>query len=123
MDKLSVRDTLKMVKKMKKFTKDVIEIILQIPEGHVATYGQIAKLAGNKRASRQVARILHSMSSKYQLPWQRIINAKGKITIKQKEEQKRLLEKEGVKVGDNFFIDLPTYQWKSDDEYSDWMEG
>jgi|SRR5690625_2012193 len=109
---------------MKKFTKEVIEIILQIPEGHVATYGQIAKLAGNQRASRQVVRILHSMSRKYQLPWHRIINAKGKITIKHKKEQKRLLEKEGVKVGDNFFIDLQIYQWRSDDdEYSNWMEG
>ena len=108
---------------MNQFTKNVIDIILQIPKGNVATYGQIAKLAGNKRAARQVARILHSMSAKYQLPWHRVINTKGKITIKHKEEQKKLLKDEGINVNDQFCIELSTYQWMIDDDYSDWMEG
>src|SRR5690625_1632193 len=108
---------------MNKFTIKVIEHIRQIPRGKVATYGQIATLAGNKRAARQVARILHSMSHKYSLPWHRVINAQGKIVITHKEEQKRLLENEGVNVGTQYSIDLSTYQWVVDDDYSKWLEG
>ncbi len=65
------------------------------------TYGQIAKEAGNPRAARQVARILHSMSQKHNLPWHRVVNAKGEIVIKNEEgvwTQRTLLEKEGISV-------------------------
>ena len=108
---------------MKKFTLKVIENIRKIPVGNVATYGQIAHLSGNKRAARQVARILHSMSHKYKLPWHRVLNAKGKIVVKHKEEQKQLLENEGVYVDSHFFVNLSTYQWIVEDDYSDWMQG
>src|SRR5699024_12383361 len=73
----------------------LIAIIKNIPEGRVMTYGQIARLAGTPRGARQVARILHSMSRKHHLPWHRVINVQGKLTIKDEAlylEQKMSLE-------------------------------
>ncbi|MCG5102295.1 MGMT family protein [Oceanobacillus alkalisoli] len=95
------------------FTEKVIQIIKDIPEGKVMTYGQIAKLAGNPRAARQVARILHTMSRKYHLPWHRVINAKGQIAMKEEEkfnEQRLSLEAEGVEVDDKGRVDLKKYR-------------
>jgi methylated-DNA-protein-cysteine methyltransferase related protein len=67
------------------FTERAVEIIKNIPEGKVMTYGQIAKLAGSSRGARQVVRILHSMSRKFNLPWHRVINSKGEIGFKDEE--------------------------------------
>jgi methylated-DNA-protein-cysteine methyltransferase related protein len=99
------------------FTKDIIIIIKNIPEGKVLTYGLIAELAGSPRAARQVARTLHTLSEKYELPWHRVINSKGiisLISIEGKEHQKWLLEQEGVKVSDRYEVDLNKYLWKMD---------
>ncbi len=77
------------------------------------TYGQVASLAGNPRAARQVVRILHSMSRKHRLPWHRVINAKGNVAIKKEEsynEQIMNLEMEGVVVDQNGNVDLKKYQ-------------
>lgn len=96
------------------FTAKVIDIIKLIPEGKVMTYGQIAALAGSPRGARQVVRILHSMSSKYQLPWHRVINSLGEISIKDDELsalQKAFLEGEGIEVKEDNRIDLETYQF------------
>lgn len=78
------------------------------------TYGQVAKEAGNPRAARQVVRVLHSMSRKYQLPWHRVINAKGELAIPDEEtnwEHRERLEAEGVQVTANGKVDLKKYQW------------
>ena len=86
--------------KITEFTKLVIAQIKAIPEGKVVTYGFIASLAGNHRAARQVARILHSCSEKEALPWHRVVNREGRISLKPfqgYEIQKQLLEQEGVK--------------------------
>jgi len=84
------------------FTEKVIKVIQKIPRGRVATYQQVAGLAGKLHASRGVAWILNSSSKKYKLPWQRVINSKGRISFKPGTHhfmmQKRLLTKEGVKV-------------------------
>lgn len=82
------------------FTEAVIKIIKSIPRGEVLSYGEIAVLAGNPRGARQVSRILHSCSSKEKLPWHRVINSKGCISLKGDgfEIQKQLLEKEGFKI-------------------------
>lgn len=53
---------------MKAFTMKAIQVIQNIPSGKVMTYGQIAAQAGSPRGARQVARLLHSMSAKYELP-------------------------------------------------------
>lgn len=106
---------------MTAFTQRVIAIIQSIPEGKVMTYGQIAALAGSPRAARQVVRVLHSLSRKHQLPWHRVINAKGEIAL-QDEEAKSIqifsLESEGVEIYNNC-IDLEIYQYVPSNQSED----
>ncbi|ANS77313.1 DNA methyltransferase [Paenibacillus yonginensis] len=95
------------------FTQQVISIIKQIPEGRVMTYGQIAALAGSPRAARQVVRILHSSSRKHQLPWHRVVNAKGEIGLQDEESrfmQRMMLEQEGVEFGLGERINLEIFR-------------
>jgi methylated-DNA-protein-cysteine methyltransferase related protein len=98
---------------MNSFTNKAMEVIKNIPEGKVMTYGQIATIAGSPRAARQVVRLLHSMSKKHGLPWHRVINSKGEISIQDDQyfqEQVFSLQHEGVEVHNNRFIDLKKYQ-------------
>ncbi|ASK64309.1 DNA methyltransferase [Virgibacillus phasianinus] len=98
---------------MKPFTEKVITILKQIPKGTVMTYGQVARVAGSPRGARQVARILHSMSRKYGIPWHRVVNIHGQIALNSDEgvwTQKNLLESEGIGVGQDGRIDLKKYQ-------------
>jgi methylated-DNA-protein-cysteine methyltransferase-like protein len=94
------------------FYRKVIGVIKNIPKGKVATYGLVATIAGNPRAARQVAYILHSSSIKYNLPWHRVVNNKGKISLKPLqggELQKKLLKKEGIVFDKNNHIDLKKF--------------
>jgi methylated-DNA-protein-cysteine methyltransferase-like protein len=96
------------------FTTSVKKLISRIPEGSITTYGIIAACAGNPRAARQVARILHTSSQKEALPWHRVVNRKGQISLKRLngyEIQKQLLENEGVVFGKNDTIDLDIFLW------------
>ncbi len=95
---------------MTDFTKEVIRIVQSIPAGKVMTYGQIAVLAGNPWGARQVVRVLNSSSSAYDLPWHRVVNAHGGISLGGTGgwEQTRRLMEEDVPVVEGF-IDLKTY--------------
>ncbi|MCL6458970.1 MAG: MGMT family protein [Gorillibacterium sp.] len=102
---------------MQPFTENVIRIIHAIPKGRVMTYGQVASLAGSPRAARQVVRILHSMSQKHKLPWHRVVNAAGVVTIRDqegREMQRIFLEEEGIEFYPNSSIDLKVYQFHPD---------
>jgi methylated-DNA-protein-cysteine methyltransferase-like protein len=97
------------------FTCEVKAAIRRIPRGRVATYGQIAALAGRERAARGVAWILHSSSEAAGLPWHRVISGRGAISLPRSrgfEEQKRKLAGEGVAVGRGGRIDLKRFQWE-----------
>ncbi len=97
------------------FTREVKRVLRSIPPGRVATYGQVAALAGRAGAARGVAWILHSSSEAAGLPWQRVIGAAGRISLppgRGFREQKRLLEAEGVAVGRGGRIDLGRYRWE-----------
>jgi len=97
------------------FSKHVIEIIKKIPAGKVATYGQIATLAGNNKAARQISRLLHSSSGKYKLPWHRVINSQGRISLRIGdgfEMQRAMLENEGIQVIKDK-INLKKFQWEN----------
>lgn len=99
---------------MQPFTEKAIRIIKEIPAGRVMTYGQVAACAGSPRGGRQVARLLHSMSSKYELPWHRVVNAQGQIMIQDPEArfaQQTFLQKEGVEVSANGKIDLSRFSY------------
>jgi methylated-DNA-protein-cysteine methyltransferase-like protein len=97
------------------FTAEVKRAIRSIPRGRVATYGQIAALAGRERGARGVAWILHSSSEKAGLPWHRVIGASGRISLPRGRgfaQQKRRLAAEGVAVGPGGRIDLKRYRWE-----------
>ncbi|MFV8257198.1 MGMT family protein [Bdellovibrio bacteriovorus] len=98
------------------FSERVLKLIKMIPEGKVATYGQIAALAGKPQGSRGVAWLLHSCSESHKLPWQRVLNSKGKISFppgtKSYRQQKKLLTSEGVRFGAGDAIDMSVFQWK-----------
>jgi methylated-DNA-protein-cysteine methyltransferase-like protein len=92
----------------------VKEVIKKVPKGKVATYGQIAALAGSPRAARQVVRILHSSSGKDKLPWHRIVNRQGRIALKPGhgyEIQRELLRQDGVEFDKDDRIDFDRYLW------------
>ncbi len=99
------------------FHQAVVRIIKKIPPGNVVTYGQIAALAGSPRAARQVVRTLHTSSDKEKLPWHRVINSKGKISLKPNsgyEIQKAMLVDEGINFSLDDTIDLKLFLWKPD---------
>jgi methylated-DNA-protein-cysteine methyltransferase related protein len=96
----------------KTFSEKIRSLINAIPPGKVATYGQIAAYAGNPWAARHVARVLHSSSRKYNLPWHRVINGRGKISLPHGngyEIQKELLVNEGIIFNKNETIDLDLF--------------
>lgn len=97
------------------FSEKIVLIIKNIPKGKVLSYGSIAALAGSPRAARQVTRILHSSSKKHNLPWHRVVNSKGGISLKHPEDyalQRELLEADGVEFSLNDRIDFKEYFWK-----------
>ena len=96
------------------FKQKVIDLIRQIPAGKVASYGQIALYAGLPRAAREVGGILKQ--TKEDLPWWRVVNNAGRISIEGNWEadkglQKTLLSAEGLAIGDNFTFDIEKYRW------------
>jgi len=96
------------------FTLKVKALIKQIPEGKVCTYGFIAGLAGNPGGARQVARILHSCSEKDGLPWHRVVNCYGKISLRPHagyEIQREFLEAEGIVFDLNGAICFDSFLW------------
>lgn len=104
------------VAQISEFTKKVMQEIKKIPEGKVATYKQIAELAGKPQGSRGVAWVLHSCSTLYKLPWHRVLNSQGKISFDRTShnfrQQKKRLEKEGVIFTLEGQLSLKTFQWK-----------
>lgn len=90
------------------FKDRVLKEVRKIPKGRVASYGQIALFAGKPRGAREVGWILNRWGDEGNTPWWRIINTKGYISIKHNEisalEQKRLLEEDGIKVGEDFSV-------------------
>ena len=97
------------------FHQRVIAVVKRIPRGRVAGYGQVAGLAGNNRAARQVVWTLHSSAEKEGLPWHRVVNSRGRISLLPGagyELQRRRLEAEGIVVTPDGGIDLDRYGWK-----------
>ena len=96
------------------FSERVKQLLKRIPYGKVSTYGQIAAYAGNPRAARQVAWLLHSSSRKDNLPWHRVINSKGRISLPLHRGygiQKNLLEQEGIIFEEDDSINLDIFLW------------
>lgn len=101
--------------KVSKAYARIYSVVKRIPRGRVATYGQIAALAGMPGAPRQVGYALNSIPDGVRLPWQRVINAQGTISRRADPEdearQRTLLEAEGVRF-DKGRVDLERYLWR-----------
>ena len=96
---------------------DIYEVVKQIPYGRVATYAQIAELAGDRKMARAVGNALHKNPDPDHIPCFRVVNAKGELADQfafgGAEAQAKLLEAEGVEVV-NGKTDLNRYQWRTD---------
>ncbi|WP_300667906.1 MGMT family protein [Desulfoluna sp.] len=99
------------------FTCRVIELIRAIPLGRVCTYGLLAAAAGNPGGARQVSRILHSCSEKEGLPWHRVVNRNGRISLtgSAHDLQKGLLMAEGILFTKGGSLNLDRFLWVPSD--------
>ena len=93
----------------------IYRIVRQIPRGRVATYGQVAKLAGLPGQARLVGYAL-SAAPEGRVPWQRVVNARGGISLRSEagfeDVQRALLEAEGVRLDPAGRISLARFQWR-----------
>ncbi len=97
--------------------KQIYEVVRRIPVGRVATYGQVATLAGLRGHARQVGYALHDLPAGSDVPWHRVINARGEISLRRSSgahgEQRRRLEEEGIGFGSGGTIELERYRWQA----------
>lgn len=94
----------------------VYAAVVRIPPGRVATYGQIARLAGLGRLARQVGYALHALPEGNEVPWHRVVNARGEISLRAQAgaelTQRLRLEAEGVIFEADGRISLARYRWE-----------
>jgi methylated-DNA-protein-cysteine methyltransferase related protein len=94
----------------------IYDVIRQIPRGRVATYGQIAELAGIPRQPRRVGYALSALPKNGGVPWHRVINSKGEISLRSNgapdPTQRRLLKQEGVVFDRAGRISLDRFRWQ-----------
>lgn len=104
------------------FFDRVYAVIRMIPRGKVVSYGQIAALLGHPRAARTVGWALNALRDNDidDVPWQRVINSQGRISISRAdlgaELQRALLEEEGVEFDDCGYVDLNRFGWEGMDD-------
>ena len=93
------------------FYLEVYEVVRAIPAGKVATYGQVARLAGMPQRSRMAGQALYRVSDELRLPCHRVVNSVGRLAPSW-PEQRALLEAEGVGFRRNGCVDMGRYRWK-----------
>jgi methylated-DNA-protein-cysteine methyltransferase related protein len=98
------------------FPDQVYAVVQRIPPGKVATYGQIARLLGRPRGAREVGWALRDLPDGMDVPWQRVINAQGRVSFppgsQGAAEQQAILEAEGIVFRPDGSIDLKAYGWE-----------
>ena len=101
-----------------KFNDRVIKIVCLAPLGSIVSYGQVALMVGTPRAGLQVGGVLNKLDETADVPWWRVINNSGRISIKGSDfsarDQKERLEAEGVVVSNKLKIDIEKYRWRPD---------
>lgn len=94
----------------------IYAVVRRIPRGKVATYGQVARLARLPGRARQVGYAMHALPQGSTVPWQRVVNAQGKVSRRRvpgaELTQRMLLLREGVRFGGGGRISLALYGWK-----------
>ena len=103
------------------FYEQVYEVVRRIPQGQVTSYGRIAQMLGRPHAARAVGYALSALKDSRpgkgdDVPWQRVVNNKGRISIQNRESsaarQAELLRAEGVSVSKDLHINLDRYLWE-----------
>jgi methylated-DNA-protein-cysteine methyltransferase-like protein len=100
------------------FFERVYRLVCHVPRGRVASYGQIAALLGHPRAARTVGWALNALSpgEAVMVPWHRIINGAGGISISRVDMdatlQRQLLEEEGVEFNERGYVDMARFRWE-----------
>lgn len=93
----------------------IVESIRDIPAGRVASYGQVAEIAGIPRGARQVGAVLRDLPGGHDVPWHRVIRSNGSIAFaagsEAFEEQRSRLTMEGIVVRAGR-VDMETYRWQ-----------
>jgi methylated-DNA-protein-cysteine methyltransferase-like protein len=96
--------------------ESIYAVVRRIPLGRVATYGQVAELADRPGQARQVGFALSALGSGTRVPWQRVVNAQGRCSLRTESgcelTQRRLLEDEGVPFAASGRIDLERHRWR-----------
>jgi len=90
-------------------------VVRRIPRGRVATYGQVAALAGIPRGARQVGYALHALRDGSGVPWHRVLNARGTVSLRSGGHdvtQRLRLEREGVRFDAGGRMDLDRFRWR-----------
>ncbi len=95
----------------------VFAVVARIPKGRVATYGQVARLAGLPRHARLVGYALHALPEQSRLPWHRVVNAEGRISLRSDGSghdrlQRVLLEREAVRFNAHGAVSLEQFRWR-----------
>jgi methylated-DNA-protein-cysteine methyltransferase-like protein len=97
------------------FYERVYDFVRRVPPGWVVTYGQVAACLGAPRSSRAVGYALRALTAGHDVPWHRVVNHRGQISLRYPAEspmlQRLLLEDEGVRFDTQSRIDLTTYRW------------
>ncbi len=95
--------------------QNIYEVVKEIPYGTVASYGQIAALAGNRRLAKVVGYALHVNPNPEKIPCYRVVNVKGEVSkafaFGGENRQRELLEKEGVQFLENGCVDMNRFRW------------
>src|ERR1700722_16684095 len=94
----------------------IYAVIRRIPKGWVATYGQVAAMAGLPRRARLVGQVLQHLEPATDIPWHRVVNAKGEVSYALSRDgsddlQQRLLVEEGVEFDDRNHCNLERFRW------------
>lgn len=110
------------------FYEQVYAVVRRIPRGQVTSYGRIADMLGAPNAARAVGYALRALKDKNDdpdyadIPWQRVVNSQGRISIVNREYgadlQAKLLRSEGVEVSEDLHLDIEKYLWPG----LHWME-
>ncbi len=109
------------MKSLSQFAHKVIHVVQSIPFGKVVSYGQVAVYIGVPRAARQVGWTLRSLEETVSIPWWRVVNNVGRISIdsnlhNDKMLQKKLLEQEKIFINDDYTFAIEQYRFKADNE-------
>lgn len=94
--------------------QSIYSVVRRIPPGRVASYGQVAAEAGLPNAARQVGYALHALPAGSAVPWHRVVNAQGAISLRDHHAltQRMLLTREGVRFNARERVELARFGWK-----------